>query len=133
MRGVKEEKGHKNSPESNGRRSDSEKKLTPKLQAQRILPLNSNAADACAHFTALNECLATLHASYALGLEFNCVRAKVTGVLTNVDLSMCKGSVGDKPQSLSKAIHEMNPDTDAKRTAKDAEQQAKDDIKDLGA
>jgi hypothetical protein len=77
--------------------------------------------------------LATLHASYALGLEFNCVRAKVTGVLTNVDLSMCKGSVGDKPQSLSKAIHEMNPDTDAKRVAKDAEQQAKDDLKDLGA
>jgi hypothetical protein len=130
---VKKDKGSKSSPDSNDSRSDIEKKLTPKLQAQRILPLNSNATDACAHFTALNECLATLHASYALGLEFNCLRAKVTGVLTNVDLSMCKGSVGDKPQSLSKAIHEMNPDTDAKRVAKDAEQHAKDDLKDLGA
>ena len=130
---VKKDKDSKHAADSNGSRGDIEKKLTPKLQAQRILPLNSNATDACAHFTALNECLATLHASYALGLEFNCVRAKVTGVLTNVDLSMCKGSVGDKPQSLSKAIHEMNPDTDAKRVAKDAEQQAKDDLKDLGA
>src|SRR5713226_698252 len=74
---VKKDKGSKNSPDSNGSRGDIEKKLTPKLQAQRILPLNSNATDACAHFTALNECLAALHASYALGLEFNCLTAKM--------------------------------------------------------
>src|SRR5712692_8979108 len=53
---VKKDKGSKNSPDSNGSRSDIEKKLTPKLQAQGVLPANSNATDACAPFVALNEC-----------------------------------------------------------------------------
>src|SRR6266481_4778242 len=130
---VKKDKDSKNSADSNGSRSDTEKKLTPKLQAQGILAANANATDACAPFTALHECLATLHASHNLGVEFNCLRAKVTGVHTNADLSGCKGSIGDKAQSLHKAIHELNPSADAKGGAKNAEQQAKDDLKDLGA
>ncbi|HEV1995087.1 MAG TPA: hypothetical protein VGR03_12215 [Candidatus Acidoferrum sp.] len=130
---VKKDKNSKNSADSNGNRSDIEKKLTPKLQAQGILPANSNATDACAPFTALNECLATLHASHNLGVEFNCLRANVTGVQTNADLSGCKGAIGDKAQNLNKAIHELNPSADAKGATKNAEQQAKDDLKDLGA
>ena len=130
---IKKDKGSKNSPDSSGTRSDVEKRLTPKLQAQGILPAKSNATDACAPFTALNECLVALHASHNLGLEFNCLRANVTGVHTNVDLSSCKGSIGDKAQSLNKAIHEMNPSADAKGATKNAEQQAKDDLRDLGA
>lgn len=130
---VKRDKDSKNSAETNGSRSDIEKKLTPKLQTQGLLAADANATDACAPFTALNECLAALHASHNLGLEFNCLRAKVTGVQTNADLSGCKGSVGDKAQSLNKAIHELNPSADAKGGAKNAEQQAKDDLKDLGA
>jgi hypothetical protein len=126
-------KKDKTSPNSNGSRSDIEKKLTPKLQAQGILPANASATDACAPFVALNECLASLHASHNLGVEFNCLRAKVTGVQTNTDLSGCKGSIGDKAQSLNKAIHQLNPSADAKGATKNAEQQAKDDLKDLGA
>jgi len=130
---VKKDKGSKNSPDSNGSRSEVEKKLTPKLQAQGVLPANSNATDACAPFTALNECLAALHASYNLALQFTCLRANVTGVHTNADLSGCKGAIADQGQSLKKAIHELNPSADAKGAAKNAEQQAKDDLKDLGA
>jgi hypothetical protein len=130
---VKRDKESKNSPDSNGSRSDIEKKLTPKLQSQGLLPANSNATDACAPFTALNECLAALHASRNLGLEFNCLRANVTGVHTNANLSGCKGAIGDKAQSLHKAIHELNPNADAKGATKNAEQQAKDDLKNLGA
>jgi hypothetical protein len=130
---VKKDKDSKNSADSNGSRSDIEKKLTPKLQTQGLLAANANATDACAPFAALNECLAALHASHNLGLEFNCLRAKVTGVQTNADLSGCKGSVGDKAQNLNKAIHELNPSADAKGGAKNAEQQAKGDLKDLGA
>jgi hypothetical protein len=130
---VKRDKGSKNSPDSNGSRSDVEKKLTPKLRAQGVLPANSNATDACAPFTALNECLAALHASYNLALEFTCLRANVTGVHTNADLSGCKGAIADQAQSLKKAIHELSPSADAKGAAKNAEQQAKDDLKDLGA
>src|SRR6266478_4520429 len=130
---VKRDKGSKNSPDSNGSRSDVEKKLTPKLRAQGVLPANSNATDACAAFTALNECLAALHASYNLALEFVCLRANVTGVHTNADLSGCKGAIADQAESLKKAIHELSPSADAKGAAKNAEQQAKDDLKDLGA
>src|SRR5258708_16301966 len=97
---VKKDKGSKNSGDSNGSRSDVEKKLTPKLHVQGLLPANANATDACASFTALNECLAALHASHNLGIEFNCLRAKVTGVQTNADLSGRQGSIGDKAQSL---------------------------------
>lgn len=118
---------------ASGSRIDLEKKLTPKLKSEGLLTANANATDACAPFTSLNDCLAALHASKNLGVEFNCLRAKVTGVHTNVDLSGCKGSIGDKSESLNKAIHELSSGADAKGAAKNAEQQAKDDLKDLGA
>jgi hypothetical protein len=130
---VKKDKGSKNSPDSNGSRSDVEKKLTPKLQAQGVLPANSNVTDACASFTALNECLAALHASHNLGIQFECLRASATGVHTNADLSGCKAADGGKALSLSKAIRAQSPEADAKGATKNAEQQAKDDLKGLGA
>jgi hypothetical protein len=126
-------KDSKNSVDSNGSRADVEKKLTPKLQAAGLLPATSNATDACASFTALNECLAALHASHNLGLDFNCLRAGVTGVHSNADMSGCKVADGEKSQSLNKAIHLLNPGADAKGAVKNAEQQAKDDLKDLGS
>ncbi len=126
-------KDSKHSVDSNGTRSDVEKKLTPKLQAAGLLPANSNATDACASFTALNECLAALHASHNLGLDFNCLRAGVTGVHSNADMSGCKAADGEKAQSLNKAIHLLNPGADAKGAAKNAEQQAQADLKDLAS
>src|SRR6266481_3400410 len=130
---VKKDKDSKNSPDSNGTRSDVEKKLTPKLQAQGVLPANSNATDACSAFVALNECLAALHASHNLGLDFNCLRASVTGVHASADMSGCKVADGEKALSLNKAIRALNPSADAKGATKNAEQQAKDDLKNLGA
>jgi hypothetical protein len=44
-------------------------------------------------------------------------------------MSSCQGSAGDKAMSLSKAIHAMKPDADAKTEAKNAEKQAKDDLR----
>src|SRR6266700_6433163 len=130
---VKKDKDSKNSPDSNGTRGDVEKKLTPKLQAQGVLPANANATDACAPFVALNECLAALHASHNLGLDFKCLSASVTGVHSNADMSGCKVADGEKALSLNKAIRALNPNADAKGATKNAEQQAKDDLKDLGA
>ena len=126
-------KDSKKSVDSNGSRADIEKKLTPKLQAQGILPPGSNATEACAAFTALNECLAALHASHNLGVNFTCLSASMTGVHTNADVSGCKVADGEKALPLNKAIHALNPDADAKGAAKNAEQQAKDDLKDLGS
>jgi hypothetical protein len=130
---VKKDKDSKNSRDSNGSRSDTEKKLTPKLQAQGLLPASANATDACAPFVALHDCLAALHASHNLGLEFKCLSANVTGVHTSADLSGCAVVDGEKAVSLNKAIHQLKPEASAKEATKNAEQQAKDDLKDLGS
>ena len=122
----------KDSKKSTDSRSEIEKQLTPKFQAQGLLAANANVTDACALFIALDECVASLHASKNLGIDFNCVRADVTGVHTNVDLSGCKGPIGEKAQSLTKSIRLLKPDADAKGAAKDAERQAKDDLKEAG-
>jgi hypothetical protein len=119
----------KNSP---GSRSDVEKKLTPSLQAAGLLAADTTATDACTPFTALVDCLAALHASHNLGMDFYCVRAGVTGVNTSADVSSCKVAVGEKAESLNKAIHQLKPDANAKQATKDAEQQADDDLKRIG-
>ena len=125
-------KDSKNSTEAPGSRSEAEKKLTPSLQAQGLLAANATASDACASFTALDGCLAALHASHNLGVDFNCLRADVTGVHTSADVSGCKVADGEKAQGLNKAIHQLKPDANAKQATKDAEQQAKDDLKGIG-
>ena len=125
-------KDSKNSTEAPGSRSEAEKKLTPSLQAQGLLAANATASDACAPFTALDGCLAALHASHNLGVDFNCLRAGVTGVHTSADVSGCKVADGEKAQGLNKAIHQLKPDANAKQATKDAEQQAQDDLKGIG-
>lgn len=129
---IKWVKKDKSTVDSNNR-ADIEKKLTPKLQAAGVLPANANATDACAAFTAFNECLSALHASRNLGINFVCLRASVTGVHSNADTSGCAVADGDKALSLNKAIHALNPSADAKGATKNAEQQAKDDLRDLGS
>jgi hypothetical protein len=125
-------KDSKNSTDAPGSRSELEKKLTPSLQAKGVLAANSTATDACAPFTALDECLAVLHASHNLGVDFNCLRADVTGVHTSADMSGCKFADGEKAQDLNKAIHLLKPDVNAKQATRGAEQQAKDDLKGIG-
>lgn len=130
---IKWVKKDKKSEDASGSRGDIEKKLTPKLQTQGLLPANSNATEACSAFTALNECVAALHASHNLGLNFTCLSAAITGVHTNADVSGCKVADGEKALPLNKAIRAMNPDADAKGATKNAEQQAKEDLSNLGS
>jgi hypothetical protein len=125
-------KDSKNSTDTPGSRSDAEKKLTPSLQAQGLLAAGATATDACAPFTALDGCLAALHASHNLGVDFNCLRADATGVHTSADVSGCKVTDGEKAEGLNKAIHQLKPDSNAKQATKEAEQQAKDDLKRIG-
>jgi len=131
MKWVK--KDSKNPSNSSGSRNDLEQKLTPGLQAQGLLPPNTSATDACAPFADLDGCLAALHASHNLALDFYCLRADVTGVDTSADISGCKVTGEEKAQALNKAIHQLKPEANAKQAAKDAEQQANDDLKKAGA
>jgi len=125
-------KDSKNSTDALGNRSDVEKKLTPSLQAQGVLAANATATDACAPFTTLDGCLAALHASHNLGMNFICLRADVTGVHTSADVSGCKVPDEGKAQGLGKTIRLLKPDANANQAAKDAEQQAKDDLNGIG-
>ncbi|MGH9739474.1 MAG: hypothetical protein ACRD4X_12960 [Candidatus Acidiferrales bacterium] len=113
-------------------RSDLEKKLTQNLHASGVLAANSTATEACAPFITLDGCLAALHASHNLGVNFYCLRADITGVHTSVDVSGCKVADGDKAHGLDKAIRQLKPDARAKQAAKDAEQQAADDLNSIG-
>jgi hypothetical protein len=113
-------------------KADQDQKLTSSLQAQGVLPANTDAKVACENFKALDGCVAALHASKNLGLDFNCLKSNLTGVQTGADMSSCKGSAGDKVMSMTNAIKAMKPDADAKGAAKEAEKQAKDDLKAAG-
>jgi len=108
--------------------SDLDKKLTANLQGTGVLAANTNIAEACSTFKVLSDCLAALHASHSLALDFNCVKSDMTGVQTSADMSACKGPKGDKGTSLSKTIQLLKPSADAKAETKNAEKQAKDDL-----
>jgi hypothetical protein len=122
----------KNSTDAAGNRSEIEKKLTPSLQAQGVLPANVTTSDACSLFTTLETCLSALHASHNLGVDFKCLRAEVSGVHTSSDISGCQVADGEKALDLNKAIHQLKPEANAKQATKDAERQAKDDLKGIG-
>ncbi len=113
--------------------SEPDKKLTAKLQGTGVLAANTNIAEACNTFKALSDCVAALHASHSLALDFNCVKSDMTGVQTSADMSACKEPHGDKGASLSKTIQLLKPDADAKAQAKDAERQANEDLKEAGS
>ena len=114
-------------------KADQDKKLTDNLQAQGVLAANTDTKSACESFKAKADCVAALHASKNVGLDFNCLKSNLTGVLVSADTSSCKQNGGDKGISLVKAIHLLKPDADAKGEAKNAEKQAKDDLKAAGA
>jgi len=109
------------------------KNLTAKLQGAGVLAANTNIAEACGTFKVLSDCLAGLHASHSLTLDFNCVRFDMTAVQSGADISGCKAPKGDKGASLNKTIQLLKPSADAKAEAKSAEKQASEDLKESGS
>jgi len=126
-------KDSKTSSDWHDANSEMNKKLTAKLQGAGVLAANTNVAEACGPFKALSDCLAGLHASHSLALDFNCVKFDMTGVQTSADMSACKEPKGEKGVSLHKTIQLLKPGADAKTEAKNAEKQASEDIKEAGA
>jgi hypothetical protein len=112
--------------------SEPDKRLTARLQGTGVLAANTNIAEACATFKVLSDCLAALHASHSLALDFHCVKSDMTSVQTSADMSACKEPGGNKGVSLSKTIQLLKPGADAKAEAKNAERQANEDLKEAG-
>ncbi len=107
---------------------DQSKKLASELQA--ILPPRTKLEDACTSFKELGDCVAALHVSHNLKIKFNCLKWDLTAVQPAGSVSSCAAPDGGKALSLSKAIHTLKPDADAKSEAKTAERRAREDIKD---
>jgi hypothetical protein len=111
--------------------SGMEKKLTTQLQA--VLPPRTSLKDACAQFKGLDECVASLQVSHNLGIKFNCLKWEVTGMKPAGDIKSCEAPSREKGMSLSRAIRELRPGTDARTEAKNAERRAREDIKDASS
>ncbi|HVO58334.1 MAG TPA: hypothetical protein VMT51_11625 [Dongiaceae bacterium] len=112
---------------------DLDKRLETKLRAMQVLAPEASLQDACKNFLQRVDCLAALHASHNVGLNFECVKSNVTGVRVGTDTTACRMPAGDKPLSLAKTIKLLKSDVDAKGAAKDAETLAKQELKDAGA
>jgi hypothetical protein len=112
---------------------DVDKRLETKLIALQVLAPTATLKDSCASFQQRVDCVAALHASHNVGLNFACVKSNVTGVRVGGDTSSCRMPAGDKPLSLAKTIKLLKPDADSKGAAKDAETIAKEELKEAGA
>ena len=103
-------------------------KLTSRLQTQGVLPANADLKRTCETFGDLGECVATLHAGHNLGLDFDCLKSKVTGVQAGNNVSSCISTTDGKPMGLRNAIHVLQPGKDAKTETNQAEKQSRDDL-----
>jgi hypothetical protein len=109
-----------------------DKRLETKLRSMQVLGEDTVLKDACVKFLLRMDCLAALHASHNLGLNFECVKSNVTGVRVGGDTSACRMPSGDKPLSLAKTIKLLKPDADSKEAAKGAEAIAKQELVEAG-
>jgi hypothetical protein len=102
-------------------------------QLQALLPPRTNLKDACSGFKSLDECVAALHASHSLNIKFNCLKWDLTNLQPGGDAKSCSAPASGKGMSLSKAIHALKPDANAKAQAKSAEKRAREDLKDASS
>jgi hypothetical protein len=110
---------------------EEERKLTVQLQA--LLPPKTSLRDACNGFLSLEDCVAALHVSRNLKIKYNCLKWNMTAARPAGDVKSCEAPPRDKALPLSKAIHILNQDVDAKAQAKSALRRAREDIKDASS
>jgi hypothetical protein len=128
--GKKDAKPNGDSPVAN---DELDKKLETKLRAMQVLGADATLKQACVNFLQRVDCLAALHASHNVGLNFECVKSNVTGVRVGTDTSSCRMPAADKPLTLARTIKLLKSDVDAKGAAKDAEAIAKQELAEAGA
>ena len=89
------------------------------------------AQEACANFRNLGQCVAAIHVSNNLGIDFNKLACDMT--LKPVNTSMCPAGTGagSKGMSLGASIDALKPGSDAKTEAQKGTAQANQDMKDL--
>jgi hypothetical protein len=110
-----EARGHEPSATRTEGRDTSELLTNNTKLASQVHDLTgTDAQRACAGFKNLGECVSAAHASKNLGIEFDALKAKVTG---------------ENAQDLGDAIHDLKPDAEARSEVRKANRQAQDDLK----
>lgn len=108
--------------------SDRNVKLSAKLQESGLLAPEISLQEACQGFKSLGECVAALHASHNVGVNFTCLKWDLNGLQPSGDTSSCATS-GSGALSLDQAIHILKPNADAAAEAKSAHRQSHDDLR----
>jgi hypothetical protein len=91
------------------------------------------AQEACANFRNLGQCVAAIHVSNNLGIDFNKLACDMT--LKPVNTSMCPAGTGtgSKGMSLGASIDVLKPGTDSKTESHKAVTEANQDMKGSGS
>lgn len=95
---------------------------------EKLLPTGMTAQDACANFKNLGQCVAAIHVSHNLGLDFNSLACDMT--LKPVGTGTCT-ITPDKAMSLGSSIKALDPtltQSQATNAAKTAQKQAHTDL-----
>jgi hypothetical protein len=108
-------------------------KLTSNLQNLLTkMGVNATPQQACANFTHLGPCVAAIHVSHNLKLDFLSLQCDMTlKPLQTPTPTACPAGTGtgSKGMSLGGAIQTLDPHADAKTESKKATQQANADLK----
>jgi hypothetical protein len=107
-----------------------EDKLTKQLRAQGLLPATTELQEFCTNFRELAKCLAVMHASHTLKVDFLCLKWDVTGTKPKGVPDACAGPAGGKAMRFDRAIDLLKPDSKSRAEANTAMNKARIDIRD---
>ena len=129
--------GDASSHPANSGSMDSGKKAPDQLLSQntklsdnlsKLLPTGVTPQQACDGFKNLGQCVAAIHVSHNLGLDFNALKCDMTGK-AETPAASCPTTTSSKKLSLGQAIDTLKPGTDSKSASETAMKQARQDIK----
>ena len=101
-------------------------RLSDKLAT--LLPKGTTPQQACSGFKNLGQCVAAIHVSHNLRIDFGCLKDNVTGMAPAAG-STCPQGTGSHKMSLGQSITALKPDVDAKAESKRAAKEADADLR----
>ena len=117
----------------NTKLSDNLSNLLNKMGLKTVNGTPLTPQEACANFKNLGQCVAAIHVSNNLGINFNSLACDMT--LKSVTTSACPAgtATGTKGMSLGASIDALKPGTDGKTEAQKAVTQSNHDMKGSGS
>src|SRR5215468_2811749 len=102
--------------------------LTNALTKSGVTLPSGGLQSACSGFKNLGQCVAALHVSNNLKIDFDCLKSDMTGQAPTG--TGCPSGTGSSKMSMGKAITTLQPNAHTKAETKKANKQADEDLKD---